>query len=125
MQWAFDALLTTLPAHQSGKVRVLAVSSAERWPAQPDIPTMAESGFPEATTYAWFALAAPGGTPQPIIDRLNAEVTRGLRSEPIKTRLGSLGLEPAPMSPAETAAWIAQERARWTPVIKANNIRAE
>jgi tripartite-type tricarboxylate transporter receptor subunit TctC len=125
VQWAFDALLTTLPAHQNGKVRVIAISSSERWPAQPDIPTMAELGFPEATTYAWFALAAPSGTPKPIIDRLNAEVTRGLRSEAIKTRLASLGLEPAPMTPAETSAWIARERALWTPIIKANNIRAE
>jgi tripartite-type tricarboxylate transporter receptor subunit TctC len=125
VQWAFDALLTTLPAHHSGKVKVVAISSAVRWPAQPDIPTMAELGYPEATTYAWFALAAPGATPKEIIDRLNEEVTRGLRSEPIRTRLESLGLEPAPMTPAETVKWIADERARWVPVIKANNIRAE
>jgi tripartite-type tricarboxylate transporter receptor subunit TctC len=125
VQWTIDAPLTAVPAHRNGKIRILAITSDGRWPAYPEFPTMAEQGFPEVTAYAWFALSVPGGTPKAIIDRLNAEVVRGLASEQVKQRLAALGFEPAPMSPSETAKFFAEERARWTPVIKANNIRAD
>jgi tripartite-type tricarboxylate transporter receptor subunit TctC len=124
-QWAFDVPLTAVPQHRNGKLRVIAIGSAERSPLYPDIPTLAEQGFPDVAIYAWFAMAAPAGTPKDVVDRLNAEITRGLRTEQVRTRLASIGLEPAPMTPAETARFFLDERARWTKVIRANNIRGE
>jgi tripartite-type tricarboxylate transporter receptor subunit TctC len=124
-QWAFDVPLTAVPQHRNGKLRVIAIGSAQRSALYPDIPTLAEQGFPDVAIYAWFAMAAPAGTPKDVVDKLNAEITRGLRTEQVRTRLAAIGLEPAPMSPAETAKFFLDERARWTKVIQANNIRGE
>jgi tripartite-type tricarboxylate transporter receptor subunit TctC len=124
VQWTMDSPLTTIPQHHAGKIRSLAITSAIRSPELPDVPTMAELGFPQVTVYAWFAMAAPAGTPKDVVDRLSTETGRSLRDSQVKDRLTKLGFEPAPMSPVETAKWFAEERARWIPVIKANNIRA-
>jgi tripartite-type tricarboxylate transporter receptor subunit TctC len=125
VQWTIDAPITTMPQFRAGKVRVLAITSPMRSPHYPEIPTMAELGFPEVSVFAWFALAAPAGTPKDIVDRINAEVAASLKSEPVRQRLAALGFEPAPMSPAETAKYLAEERVRWGAVVRANNIRAE
>jgi tripartite-type tricarboxylate transporter receptor subunit TctC len=124
-QWGFDVPLTSMPQHRSGKVRVIAIGSAERSALYPDIPTLAEQGFPDVSIYAWFAMAAPAGTPNEIVDKLNAELTRGLRTEQVRARLAAIGMEPAPMTRAETTRYFLAERARWTKVIQANNIRGE
>jgi tripartite-type tricarboxylate transporter receptor subunit TctC len=124
-QWAFDVPLTAVPQHRNGKLRVIAIGSSQRSAMYPDIPTLAEQGFPDVSIYAWFAMAAPAGTPKNIIDSLNAEITRGLRTDQVRTRLAAIGLEPAPMSSAETAKFFRDERARWTKVIQANNIKGE
>jgi tripartite-type tricarboxylate transporter receptor subunit TctC len=124
VQWTMDSPLTTIPQHHAGKIRSLAITSEKRSPELPDVPTMAELGFPQVTVYAWFAMAAPAGTPKDIVDRLSAETGRALKDEKVRERLSKLGFEPAPMTPIETAKWFATERERWTPVIKANNIRA-
>jgi tripartite-type tricarboxylate transporter receptor subunit TctC len=124
-QWGFDVPLTAMPQHRNGKVRVIAIGSAERSALYPDIPTLAEQGFPDVSIYAWFAMAAPAGTPNEIVDKLNAELTRGLRTEQVRARLAAIGMEPAPMTRAETTRYFLAERARWTKVIQANNIRGE
>jgi tripartite-type tricarboxylate transporter receptor subunit TctC len=125
VQWMFDVPLTSLPAYKSGKVRVLATTASQRLPQAPEIATMAELGYPELTVYAWFAMAVPAATPTPIVERLNAEIRRGLTADATKQRLANLGFEPAPMTPEETSKWFADERARWTKVIVANGIKGE
>jgi len=125
VQWTIDVPLTTMPQHKSGTVRALAMTSPQRWAAYPDIPAMAEVGFPDVTIFAWFALAAPAGTPAAVVARLNAEAVKALTTEAAKQRLANIGFEPVPMSPAETAAYIAAERKRWTAVARAHNIKVE
>jgi tripartite-type tricarboxylate transporter receptor subunit TctC len=126
VQWTIDVPLTSLPQYQAGKVRILATTGPARLALAPEVPTVAELGFPEATSGGWFAMAVPAGTPRPIIDRLSAEIRRGLDASETKQRLAALGFEPAPrMTPEETGRYFVQERARWTKVIVANNIRAE
>jgi tripartite-type tricarboxylate transporter receptor subunit TctC len=124
-QWAFDVPLTALPQHVNGKLRVIAIASTARNPAHPDIPTLAEQGFPDVSMYAWFAMAAPAGTPKDIVDKLGAEITKALKTDAIKARFAAIGFEPAPMSSAETGKFFLEERARWTKVIQANNIKGE
>jgi tripartite-type tricarboxylate transporter receptor subunit TctC len=125
VQWTIDVPLTSVPQFQAGKIRTLATTAPKRLASAPDIPTMAELGFPEVTVSGWFAVAAPAATPSAIVDRLNAEVRRGLQKEDVQKRLSALGFDPAPMSREDTAKHFADERLRWTKVIKANNIRGE
>ena len=120
----FDNMPSALPMAREGKIRAIAVTTAKRSSAAPEIPTIAESipGF-EATT--WFALFAPAGTPKPVIDRLNAEVLRVFRLPEVAERLKTLGLEPVLSSPEELAAYQASEITKWTKVVKESGARAE
>jgi len=109
---------------REGKIRAIAVTTAKRSPAAPDIPTIAESvpGF-EATT--WFAMFAPAGTPKPVVDRLNAEVLRVFRLPEVAERLKTLGLEAVLSSPEELATYQASEIVKWTKVVKDSGAKAE
>ena len=124
IQLMFDNMPSALPMAREGKIRAIAVTTAKRSSAAPDIPTVAESisGF-EATT--WFALFAPAGTPRPVIARLNAEVLRVFRLPEVAERLKTLGLEPVLSSPEELAAYQASEITKWTKVVKESGARAE
>ena len=124
IQLMFDNMPSALPMAREGKIRAIAVTTAKRSSAAPDIPTVAESipGF-EATT--WFALFAPAGTPRPAIARLNAEVLRVFRLPEVAERLKTLGLEPVLSSPEELAAYQASEITKWTKVVKESGARAE
>lgn len=124
IQLMFDNMPSALPMAREGKIRAIAVTTAKRSSAAPDIPTIAESipGF-EATT--WFAMFAPAGTPKPVIDKLNAEVVRVFRLPEVAERLKTLGLEPVLSSPEELAAYQASEITKWTKVVKASGARAE
>jgi tripartite-type tricarboxylate transporter receptor subunit TctC len=124
IQLMFDNMPSALPMAREGKIRAIAVTTAKRSSAAPEIPTIAESipGF-EATT--WFALFAPAGTPKPVIDRLNAEVLRVFRLPEVAERLKTLGLEPVLSSPEELAAYQASEITKWTKVVKESGARAE
>ena len=125
VHWTFDAPLTAMPQHRNGKARVLALTSGARWASYPDIPTMAEQGFNDLVVFAWFALAAPAGTPAAIVAKLNAETARVLATAEAKQRLAVIGFEPAHLSPAETVTFTAEERRRWGALIRAQNIRVE
>ena len=124
IQLMFDNMPSALPMAREGKIRALAVTTAKRSSAAPEIPTIAESipGF-EATT--WFALFAPAGTPKPVVDRLNAEVLRVFRLPEVAERLKTLGLEAVLSSPEELAAYQASEITKWTKVVKDSGARAE
>ena len=107
-----------------GKIRAIAVTTAKRSSAAPEIPTIAESipGF-EATT--WFALFAPAGTPKPVIDRLNAETVRIFKLPDIQERLQKLGLEPVLSTPEELTRYQATEIVKWTKVVKESGASAD
>ena len=124
IQLMFDNMPSALPMAREGKIRAIAVTTAKRSAAAPDIPTVAETvpGF-EATT--WFAMFAPAGTPKPVVDRLNAEVLRVFRLPEVAERLKTLGLEAVLSSPEELASYQASEITKWTKVVKESGARAE
>lgn len=124
IQLMFDNMPSALPMAKEGKIRAVAVTTAKRSPAAPDIPTVAESlpGF-EATT--WFALFAPAGTPKPVIDRLHAETVRIFKLPDVQERLQKLGLEPIISSPDELARYQATEIVKWSKVVKESGASAD
>ena len=124
VQVMFETTLATAPYIRSGRLRALAVTSAGRSEALPEVPTMAES-VPGYEASAWFGLGAPKDTPAEIIERLNAAVTDGLADPKIKARLGDLGGVPMPMSAAEFGKHLADETEKWSKVVRAINIKPE
>jgi len=123
-----QAFIITVPAAigfiRSGKLRALAVTGANRAEVLPEVPTVGEflSGF-EAT--AWDGICAPKGTPTPIVDKLNAAINAGLADAQLKARIKDFGGEPMPMSPQQFGAFLADEAAKWTKVIKFSGAKAE
>src|SRR5262249_18046396 len=115
----FGNITSVLPLARDGKLRALAVTSPKRWPAMPDLPAMAESGYPGFDATAWFGLMAPAGTPTPIVDRLHREIARSLELNDVRARLDEVGMAPVGNTPAEYAAAIKAEAPQWAKVIKA------
>ncbi len=109
----------------AGRIRALAVTTAKRSPVAPDLPTLEEAGYKGSAVDLWWGVLAPAGTPQPVVDRLNAEINKAIRSEEMKTFFLREGAEPAPMSPGEFAGFIGQEIGRWKQVAKAADIKPE
>jgi tripartite-type tricarboxylate transporter receptor subunit TctC len=122
VQVMFEPTLSTLPHIRDGKLRALAVTSAKRSEALPDVPAMAEfvPGY-EAT--AWFGIGAPKNVPAEIVETLNREINAGLADAKLKDRLVGLGGTPMPMSPQEFRALIASETEKWAKVIKFAGIK--
>jgi tripartite-type tricarboxylate transporter receptor subunit TctC len=109
---------------RAGQLRALAVTSAQRTPAAPEIPTVAEAGLPGFEAATWFAVVAPAGTPGDVLARLNAEVKRALAQPDVKQRFADLGMTGEDSTPAALDAYIKAEIAKWTKVIKDADIRA-
>jgi tripartite-type tricarboxylate transporter receptor subunit TctC len=109
---------------KAGQLRALAVTSAKRAPAVPDVPTLAEAGLPGFEAATWFALVAPAGTPRDVRARLNAEVKRALDLPDVKQRFADLGMTAEDSTPESLDAYIKSEIAKWTKVIKEADIRA-
>ncbi|MGO4331896.1 Bug family tripartite tricarboxylate transporter substrate binding protein [Cupriavidus sp. 2TAF22] len=116
----FDNMPSSYPHVKAGKLRAIAVTSAKRSPALPNVPTVAESGVPGYEATSWFALYATAGTPQPIVDRLNAEVVKILAMPEVKKQMADQGAEPHPEKPAQLAAFMSAETAKWAKVVKAS-----
>ncbi len=110
---------------RAGKLRVLAITSASRHPAWPDLPTMAETGLPDFVVEFWNGFFVPVRTPAPIVHRLHAEVARVIALTDVRERLNGLAVDPAAMPGEEFAKVIAADIARWTAVARAANIKAE
>ncbi|MBX9943922.1 MAG: tripartite tricarboxylate transporter substrate binding protein [Reyranella sp.] len=121
----FDSLPSAAPHIKAGKVRALAVSSDERNPAFPDVPTMKEQGYPDLISYSWFAISVPAKTPAPIVDRLAREMQAVLKEPTVVKRWEELGAESSTMSPAEVTRFVQAEIDKWTPVVKASGAKPD
>src|SRR5687767_4973552 len=121
----FTGLTAGLVQVNAGKVRALAVTTAKRAPAAPEVPTIAEGGFPEYEALAWYGILAPAGTPAPLIARLNAEFAKALNAPDIRERFAKIGVDPAPGSPADLLEMIRKETELWAKVIKAMGVKPQ
>jgi tripartite-type tricarboxylate transporter receptor subunit TctC len=113
----------SLPFVRDGRVRGLAVTALKRSPNMPDLPTLAESGFPGFEATSWFALMGPAGLPQPIVDKVRAEALRALADPEMQKKVAVLGLDIVGSTPEETRAAIATDIPKWAKVIKDANIK--
>ena len=120
---SFANIVNVMPLTREGKLRALAITSIKRSVLAPDLPTMAESGFPGFEAVPWFGLVAPAGTPKDVLDKLHGEIVRTLALPEVREKFDELGLEPVGNTPAEFAAVIKKEIPEWAKVIKDAGIK--
>jgi tripartite-type tricarboxylate transporter receptor subunit TctC len=120
-----DNLASALGQIKGGSVRVLAVTSKERSPLLPDVPTIAEAGVPDYVYYTWFGMWAPKGTPQPVIDKLYGEIKKAQATPAVKGRIAELAGETLDMPLADIKPFLKAEIARWADVVKRANIQVQ
>ncbi|MFM2346912.1 MAG: hypothetical protein RL654_1665 [Pseudomonadota bacterium] len=125
VQMLVTSLPTALPHIKSGKLRALAVTADKRTQLLPDVPSAKEAGLPRFLMDFWVGLAAPAGTPQPVIDKLNKAVADALNSPEGRKRLAEQGLDPVSNTPAQAAQFVAAEMQQWGAVVKAAGIKAD
>jgi tripartite-type tricarboxylate transporter receptor subunit TctC len=123
IQMLFDSVPSMAPLIKAGKVRALGTSGDKRSPNLPDVPTIAEAGVPGFQATLWVGFMAPAGTPQPIVDKLNAEITKIVSRPDIKAAWEKQGAEPVTMTQPQFKAFMDAQIAKWAGVIKANNIK--
>ncbi len=124
-QVLMNGMLATLPFVQSGKLKVIGVSKATRVPLLPDVPTIAEQGVAGFESGTWQGLLVPASTPNDVVQRLAAELTRIIRSPEIRSRLTAQGAEVYTMTPAEFATFFEREQKRWAEVVASGGVRIE
>jgi tripartite-type tricarboxylate transporter receptor subunit TctC len=123
IQVMFDSVTTALPPVRSGRLRALGVSSAQRLPDLPDVPTIAESGYPDYLVSVWYGVAAPANLPDDVARKLTDSLNRAMNDDAFRASLEKIGYTVfRPRSPAEVTQFIDADRARWSTVIKAQNI---
>jgi tripartite-type tricarboxylate transporter receptor subunit TctC len=121
-----DVANSAMPFVQSGQVKGIAISSAQRLPQMPDMPTFGEAGVPGYEAYTWHMVLAPAGTPQPVIAKLNATINQVMAMDSVKQRLADLTMQTrSDSTPASTAQWLNDEIAKWEPIIKGAGIKAD
>lgn len=121
----FDTVAAIGPQVKGGKVRPLAVTTAKRSSAAPQVPTMAQAGLPGYETSTWGGVLAPAGTPKAVVDKLNAEINKALASPDVRERLQNAGIEPAGGTPAQFASFLQVEMGKWAKVAKDAGIQPE
>ncbi len=121
----FDSITSAAPHIQSGKLRALGVTSAKRSATLPNVPTIAEAGVPGYEVSPWFAVFAPAGTPAPIVQKINAALLDAMKQPDTQARFAAIGAEPIGSTPAQLAAHLDKEMARWGKLIKERNIRMD
>lgn len=121
----FADVATTMPQIQAGKMKGLAVSSAQRSSLAPELPTMQEAGVAGYELTAWFAAYAPAKTPQPVVDKLNGAFRDALADKPTQASLLKVGVEPGASTPAELKKFAADETAKWAKIVAAAGIQPE
>ncbi len=125
VQIMFSGMSSVMPHIKAGKLRPLAVTGAQRSPATPEVPTIAEAGYPGFEASAWYSVMAPAGTSKTVVMRLNGEILRALKIPEVKERLENVGFELVGSSPDECGAYIRNEIVKWAKVVKASGIKAE
>lgn len=121
----FDNIVAAMPQIKAGQLKAIAVTSAKRSAALPDVPTVSESGLPGFEAVSWLSLLVPTGTPQPIIEKINRDVTAVLALPDVRERLAATGAELTPSNPAELNAFIKVELAKWAKAVKVSGAQAE
>jgi tripartite-type tricarboxylate transporter receptor subunit TctC len=121
----FGDPVSVLPHMQAGTLRALAVTSPQRSPVAPQIPTMAEGGYPDVEAVAWHGIFAPARTPQAVVDKLHAEIVKALQNPDIKELLSKQAMQPVGNTPQEFAAFLTKDIAMWKEVAVAANVSVE
>src|SRR5215467_3911860 len=125
VQMMFDAITTMAPNVRAGQVRALGTTGIKRSTVLPDIPTIAEAGVPGYEATIWLGIMAPKGTPQAIVDKLNAEIRKAINQPAVKEIWANQGAVPMAMSPAEFGAFLEKDIGKWAGVVKTANIKIE
>ena len=125
IQTMFAIIPAVLPHVRAGKLKALAVTGLKRSAPAPDVPSVAELGYPQLESLAWIGLLAPAGTSLEIANRLHSEGSKGMRAPETRDSLGKQGFDVVANSPAEFSAWIRTEQAKWSKVIKASGATAD
>ena len=123
VNFAVPAFPTAATHVKAGRLRIIAVTGAERSPVMPDVPTVAEAGVPGYEFVIWFGVFAPAGTPQPIIARLNQAIVKSLKVPELVKQLSGVGLEPRSSTPEALGTLLRNETAKWSRIIKAAGIK--
>jgi len=125
VQTQIQPLQTASPQVSNGNARMVAVMSADRTPAFPDVPTMRDLGYPNFVVESWYGIFAPAGTPAPIVAKLSAEIDSILKEPDIQAQLARQGMNPAGGPPERLANFVQNELARWKRVIDATGLTPE
>ena len=125
VQMIFSDALPVMAHIRSGKLRPIGITSKDRSPLSPEIPTMAEQGFPELVAVNWWGVFVPTGTPRPVVEKLNADLVKALADQDLKKRYADLGVEPVSSTPEFLGQFIKAEAERYAKVIKDANIKVE
>jgi tripartite-type tricarboxylate transporter receptor subunit TctC len=125
IQLVFDTLPSSMSFIKANKLKVLAVTSAQRDPALPDVPTIAESGVPNYEVGSWYGLLVPAGTPKPIVDKLGQAIAQIVRMPEARAKLLALGATPVGNTPQEFVAHIRKETDKWSTVIKSSGAKVD
>lgn len=121
----FDSVSSAKPYVDAGRLKPLAVTTAKRSSALPNVPTVAEAGIKGYELSGWYAVFVPARTPQPIVNRINDELVKALKQPDVKARFTQIGAEPVGSSPAELAKYLKSESAKWSEIVRARNIKAD
>lgn len=121
----FSDALPAMQNMRTGRLRALAVTSEQRWPPTPELPTLVEEGIKGFSAVNWWGILAPAGVPKPIIDKLNADIVKAVATENVRNRLAELGVMGVSSSPEEFARFMASEAARWGKLIQETGMKGE
>ena len=121
---AYLPLLAVKQHVDAGRVKLLATTSDKRSPLAPSVPTFEELGFPDLSIYTWAALLAPAGTPDALVQKLNAELTRALRSDEVREKFRAMDFVPLPTSPEEFTAYMRKDSKRWQEAVRLSGFKA-
>lgn len=121
----FNNVLSSLPLMQAGRVKAVAVASAQRWASMPEVPTLVEAGYPEVVVMSWYAMFGPANIPSAILETINGAVRRVVDDPKVKEKIAALGLEAQSTSPSELQAYVAAEIKKWTAIAREAQIKSE